>query len=640
MRESDIRARLGRLPKGLTGIYDEIINSIKSQPDCNFDLAMHALQWMLVSERPLKPEELVAAAELNPSSIPVEGSAPSQELPLEIDLLIQSCGGLLLWDMKLNVVRFSHLSVQEYLETQNEIIRVIDAQLFVSQCCLWTLQYGHSLSSPLYEYAARNWFRHCRSYEDFVLATANLKDTRHELSIVLLDRFLGSFKEASTSYVKWAKWVVRNSRFGAQFDYPLLDVASTTPPCPAFSAAFAGLGELVSWLWRSEVHDMKVKTDRGTSLLAVASEYAKTWVVAEMLKADFEIDTVEKALYRACGAGKLDTVKLLLAHGASVNPPVYLGGHPLDAAASKGYLEVVTLLLDRGAHVNPPGDAHGRALALAAYYGHMEIVTLLLDQGADINACDKYDHTPLSAACMGHLELATLLLDRGADVNLPAGEGNGTALCVAASNGNLQIVNLLLDRGAYVNDATSDECGTALAEAARMGNLDTITLLLDLGADVNVTGGHYGSALGAAASGGSLDIVTLLLDKRADLNLTNNEGARPLDLAEKAGHQDIVTLLLDEEGDLDLVETEGHQGTVTLLLGEEADLDLTNCEDARPLDLAEQEGHQAIVDLFDSWYVYSDQAAADAAQMDVGSFDSWYVCNNQAADNADQMDLV
>ncbi|KAF8451417.1 hypothetical protein BGX38DRAFT_1091824, partial [Terfezia claveryi] len=30
MREPDIRARLGRLPKRLTGVYDEIINSIKS----------------------------------------------------------------------------------------------------------------------------------------------------------------------------------------------------------------------------------------------------------------------------------------------------------------------------------------------------------------------------------------------------------------------------------------------------------------------------------------------------------------------------------------------------------------------------------------------------------------------------------
>ena len=61
MREADILTRLGKLPKGLTGVYDEIMDSIKSQPVCNFRLATNALMWMLVSTCPLKPEEIVTA---------------------------------------------------------------------------------------------------------------------------------------------------------------------------------------------------------------------------------------------------------------------------------------------------------------------------------------------------------------------------------------------------------------------------------------------------------------------------------------------------------------------------------------------------------------------------------------------------
>lgn len=34
---------------------------------CNLDLAINALKWMLVPERPLTLEEIIAAAELNPS---------------------------------------------------------------------------------------------------------------------------------------------------------------------------------------------------------------------------------------------------------------------------------------------------------------------------------------------------------------------------------------------------------------------------------------------------------------------------------------------------------------------------------------------------------------------------------------------
>ena len=87
MRESDVRARLGRLPKGLTAVYDEIINAIKSQPDSNFDLAIRALKWMLVSKRPLKPGELVVAADLNPC-IPLDSSNLLQESAVEVELLI------------------------------------------------------------------------------------------------------------------------------------------------------------------------------------------------------------------------------------------------------------------------------------------------------------------------------------------------------------------------------------------------------------------------------------------------------------------------------------------------------------------------------------------------------------------------
>jgi len=102
MREPDIRARLGKLPKGLTGVYDEIIRSIMSQPECNSDLAIRALKWMMVSNRPLRPEELVTAAELDPAA-PLGSSVLPQESVLAVDLLIQSCEGLLLLDRGLTV---------------------------------------------------------------------------------------------------------------------------------------------------------------------------------------------------------------------------------------------------------------------------------------------------------------------------------------------------------------------------------------------------------------------------------------------------------------------------------------------------------------------------------------------------------
>lgn len=212
-RVSDIHARLGKLPKNLSGVYDEIMGSIESRPGTDFELATRALKWMLVSCRPLKPQELVAATELNPSSTPPDQLPPDQPPPepsLDVELVIQVCGGLILLDQELDVMRFAHLSVQEYLETRKNTWGTIDAQCFVSEGCLWTLQSGLSPMPALYYYAGRSWFRHCRSYQDMVLSLST-RDSHHTLDIPILNTFLGSFNCASVHFVKWAKWVKKNN---------------------------------------------------------------------------------------------------------------------------------------------------------------------------------------------------------------------------------------------------------------------------------------------------------------------------------------------------------------------------------------------------------------------------------------------
>ena len=69
---------------------------------------------MLVSNYPLTPAELIAAAEIIPprSILAYDFLAPSSESTLVVGL----CEGLLLLDNQLNAVRFSHLSVQEHLD--------------------------------------------------------------------------------------------------------------------------------------------------------------------------------------------------------------------------------------------------------------------------------------------------------------------------------------------------------------------------------------------------------------------------------------------------------------------------------------------------------------------------------------------
>jgi len=612
MRESDILTRLGRLPKGLTGVYDEIIMTMKSHPDCNFDLAICALKWMLVAKRPLTPGELVTAVELNPP-IHVDITSPPQGPTLAVELLIQSCEGLLLLDTTLGVVRFSHLSVQEYLETPNKIwdIRVVDAQLFAAESCLWLLQ--SCLKSPLYDYAARNWFQHCRSYQDLVLSALNTNDTKHELCIPLLDSFLGSFEEVSASYVEWADWVAAKNQAGddqvdgdQDDDDHSLSLTLSTPLCPAFSAAFAGLGELVSWLWQSDGNDMNIENDSGYSLLSIASWHGTAWIVAEMLERPLDSNQVRMALRHASEAGQLGIITLLLDHGADVNWAI--DSTPLMAAVREANLDTVTLLLDRGADVNLTDRIEGTALGQAARKGSLECVTLLLDRKADVNITGGYFGSALIAAAFGgNVSIVTLLLDREADDRFTGG-AYGSALGAAAYHGALEIVTLFLDRGADVN-ITVDQYGTALGAAAYRGHLNIVTLRLDRGADVNIQGGLYCTALGAAAANKNLAVVTLLLARGADSKLTGGHHyGSVLGAAASGGVLEIVTLFLD--GGADINHTGGYFGTalgaaarrgqldiVSLLLGRGADVHLTGGEYGTALGAAAGSGNLEIIEL-------------------------------------------
>jgi len=147
-----------------------------------------------------------------------------------------------------------------------------------------------------------------------------------------------------------------------------LRAVRSTPLRPAFSAAFAGLGELVSWLWNPEGNDLELWNDQGNSLLYIASYYGTAWIVAEMLKGGCGI---QEALYPASEAGKASTINLLLDLGADVNLTGGLHGTALAAVTYGGNLAIVTLLLDRGAGVNLTGGVHHTALAIATLHNSL-----------------------------------------------------------------------------------------------------------------------------------------------------------------------------------------------------------------------------------------------------------------------------
>ncbi|RQM04649.1 hypothetical protein DH86_00003763, partial [Scytalidium sp. 3C] len=65
--ESDIRKRLGQLPKDLESTYDEIFAQINDSDGSKPEIAARAFQWVMCCKAPLVAEELLLAVCQNPN---------------------------------------------------------------------------------------------------------------------------------------------------------------------------------------------------------------------------------------------------------------------------------------------------------------------------------------------------------------------------------------------------------------------------------------------------------------------------------------------------------------------------------------------------------------------------------------------
>jgi ankyrin repeat protein len=142
---------------------------------------------------------------------------------------------------------------------------------------------------------------------------------------------------------------------------------------------------------------------------------------------DAMLSTGATALLRAAKTFDVDSLQLLLAHGARLDLPNENGITPLMAAAGYGSvecdiraygtpryasedvqqksIEALTVLLDAGAEIDARTTGGGRgkgpgqtALFGAAFWGWDDVVTFLVERGAKIDVADAEGRTPVDAA--------------------------------------------------------------------------------------------------------------------------------------------------------------------------------------------------------------------------------------------------
>ncbi len=226
------------------------------------------------------------------------------------------------------------------------------------------------------------------------------------------------------------------------------------------------------------------------------------------------------------GEKQLETVKVLLAHGADMSIADSEGVTPLQKAEERGFKEIIKILanesfsklseaeknqmtkqffnaaaqgdvtqiteiLSKGIDINS-ADQQGRTAAMLATYGNFpDVVEVLIEHGADINIRDNMENNPfLYAGAEGYLDILKLTIDAGADPTILNRFG-GTALIPASEHGYVENVREILERTDVDVNLINKPGWTALLESIYYGDggprhLETINLLIEHGADVNI----------------------------------------------------------------------------------------------------------------------------------------------------------
>ncbi len=258
----------------------------------------------------------------------------------------------------------------------------------------------------------------------------------------------------------------------------------------------------------------------------------------------------------ASAFGSLDSIRLLLEHGANPNLANAFGGTALmwgvwDPARVK-------LLISKGAEVNAHAKSGTTALLIAAMSpAGAESVQILADNHADSAAVDGFGTNLLHAATFaGNMKAVRLGLAAHVDVN--GKQLNGfTPLMNSAADGSVEVAKLLLKAGADPNAISGAKAPmmkhgmialgsfTPLILAVPYGPPDMTELLLAHGAKVEPVDRRGMSALHAAVSSEAQDprIVRMLLAKRANPELKNEEGKSARDWALKFARPDVMKLL-------------------------------------------------------------------------------------------------
>ncbi|KAL2809119.1 ankyrin repeat-containing domain protein [Aspergillus granulosus] len=600
-----VRDRLNKLPASLKDSYDEVWAQISGLEDNDKKLAMRALHWATAAFKPFTTPEMLSAIRMDPNG----GISPVDEM-LDQSGLLSLCNGFLTVDNQLQVWRFPHLSVQEYLESEEH---VSPAQLHLDAATIslsyFINSYDHDLNESEPEepedsdaeralpletndsfgklHPFHIYMRHC-----WVLHLQKAKDTNVAHLSPLLKAFLGSPDESSMQYRRWYQRTTKDFDYfytAHGFDYcwdhrfgdeNLRDVLDELGPedSTVFAMCRFSFDSILSDWWEIANIDVSRLSRNGHTLLAIAARAGSLkickWLLNRGMDVNWRCDGLHHgtALVAAASQGHTEVVKYLVESGGEVNLVLDQGqgifDNALEAAIESGSLETTKYLIEKGGadiHARFPRSSHGLALGAAANIPGTAMMKLLLDAGADVNTrVDSiFGVTALNIKIRNEEFASVKYLVQTAKAEVSSCDAlRGAVVCR-----DLAIAKLLVKAGADVNEQSrSGTFGSPLAAAAsNSSHLEAVEFLLEAGADPNLLllTGSFETALAVGCGEGGSEIVRCLLAAGADPNTPLTRGRFGSALATAAYESidvDIIKALVEAGADINMPLEHGDFG--------------------------------------------------------------------------------
>ncbi|KAM0426005.1 hypothetical protein ACHAPT_008634 [Fusarium lateritium] len=329
-----------------------------------------------------------------------------------------------------------------------------------------------------------------------------------------------------------------------------------------FAAWTGHLGVVNSLIQRGA--DLNKMSDANNSPIFFAAENGHLAIVEALIEADATVNDVPSwdgwtALFYAAKELKVEIVEALLKAGADPNHCANDESTPLlvtiPTDKNSGYpeedvLETVKMLLQHGADVEACDAEDWNALRTATYHGWTSIVQTLLEHKADLHARDKGGDDALQLAALGdHKEIAEILLEQGADT-AGANVVGDTPLHTAAFYGYTSLTELLIQKGAKLDSVQLGTGSTPMHLAAKQGHVATMQVLHFYGADIASANNEHMTPLLLTIHAGHTEAATFLVQQKVDINLpTSNVEKTALHLAIDHKDEHLMEILLQHGAD-------------------------------------------------------------------------------------------